>query len=62
LNAFLDPIRERRAYYAARPNEVRAALAKGAEAGRRAARETMELVHAGLGMNYLEDVEKRLRE
>jgi tryptophanyl-tRNA synthetase len=60
LNAFLDPIRERRAYYAARPDTVRAALAKGAEAGRRSAQATMEQVHAGLGLNYLEDVERRL--
>jgi tryptophanyl-tRNA synthetase len=60
LNAFLDPIRERRAHYAARPDEVRAALEKGAAAGRRSARETMERVHAGLGLNYLEDVAKRL--
>ena len=61
LNTFLEPIRERRAYYAARPNEVREALAKGAEEGRRSARETMELVHAALGLNYLDDVERRLK-
>jgi tryptophanyl-tRNA synthetase len=62
LNTFLDPIRERRAYYAARPDEVRAALEIGAAAGRRSARETMERVHDGLGLNYLEDVAKRLAE
>jgi tryptophanyl-tRNA synthetase len=62
LNTFLDPIRERRAYFAARPNEVREALAKGAEEGRRSARETMDMVHAGLGLNYLDDVERRLAQ
>ncbi|MGH2600779.1 MAG: tryptophan--tRNA ligase [Dehalococcoidia bacterium] len=62
LNTFLDPIRERRAYYEARPNLVREALAKGAEEGRRSARITMDMVHAGLGLNYLDDVERRVRD
>ena len=61
LNAFLDPIRERRAYFEAQPGEVRDALAKGAEEGRRSARETMEMVRSGLGLNYLDDVERRVR-
>jgi tryptophanyl-tRNA synthetase len=60
LNTFLEPIREQRAYYAARPAEVREALAKGAEEGRRSAETTMELVRAGLGLNYLDNVERRL--
>jgi len=54
LNNFLEPIREKRAYYEARPGEVRDALAKGTEAGRRIARETMEMVRDALGINYLE--------
>jgi len=62
LNAFLEPIRERRAYYEARPNLVREALAKGAEEGKRSARATMDMVHAGLGLNYLDDVERRIQE
>jgi tryptophanyl-tRNA synthetase len=62
LNDFLDPIRERRAYYEARPNLVREALAKGAEAGRRSAQETMAMVHTGLHLNYLDEVETRVRE
>jgi tryptophanyl-tRNA synthetase len=60
LNAFLDPIREKRAYYEARPQLVREALAKGGEEARRSARETMEMVHAALGLNYLDQVERRV--
>lgn len=60
LNAFLDPIRERRVYFAARPAEVREALAKGSTEGRRSAEETMRLVRDGLGLTYLDDVERRL--
>jgi tryptophanyl-tRNA synthetase len=62
LNDFLDPIRERRAYYEARPNLVREALAKGAEAGRRSAQETMAMVHTGLHLNYLDEVEQRVQQ
>lgn len=60
LNTFLEPIRERRAHFAARPAEVRAALAKGADEGRRSAGETMRLVRDSLGLGYLDDVERRL--
>jgi tryptophanyl-tRNA synthetase len=60
LNDFLDPIRERRAYYEARPELVREALAKGAAEGKRSAQETMSMVRAGLGLNYLDDVELRI--
>lgn len=62
LNTFLDPIRERRAHYAARPTEVREALATGAEEGRRSARATMAMVHAGLGLDYLAQVERALAD
>ncbi len=61
LNTFLDPIRERRAYYEAHPGLAREALSKGAEAGRHAADATMDLVHAALGLNYLHDVERRVK-
>jgi tryptophanyl-tRNA synthetase len=60
LNAFLDPIRERRAYYTARPGEVREFLEKGTHGARRSAEETMEQVRTGLGLNYLDQVESRL--
>lgn len=53
LNAMLDPIRERRAYYAARPNEVRDALAAGTSYARQVAGQTMAEVRSALKLNYL---------
>jgi tryptophanyl-tRNA synthetase len=53
LNAFLEPIRERRAYYQARPHEVRAALAKGTDAARATAADTMADVRSALRLDYL---------
>ena len=55
LNTFLDPIRERRAYYEANPHEVRAALARGTEHARGVAQATMVDVRSALGLNYLDD-------
>jgi len=60
LNAFLKPIREKRAHYAARPELVREALAKGADEARRSAEQTMAMVRTGLGLNYLDQVERRV--
>ena len=54
LNAFLDPIRERRAHYEAQPAEVRAALARGTEHARTVASATMADVRSALGLNYLD--------
>ena len=53
LNAFLDPIRERRAHYEARPNEVREALARGAAYAKHVAEQTMAEVRAALRLDYL---------
>ena len=53
LNNFLAPIRERRAYYDAHPNEVRDALEEGCEEGRRIGRETMAMVKDAMQINYL---------
>jgi tryptophanyl-tRNA synthetase len=53
LNDFLAPIRERRAYFEDRPGEVRDALAKGTEAGRTIARETISMVKDAMQINYL---------
>jgi tryptophanyl-tRNA synthetase len=53
LNAFLAPIRDKRAYYEARPREVRDALAKGTAAGKAIGQETMEMVRDALQINYL---------
>src|SRR5215213_6302552 len=44
LNTFLDPIRDRRAYYEERPELVREALIAGVDAGRKIAQETMTMV------------------
>jgi tryptophanyl-tRNA synthetase len=54
LNAFLDPIRERRARYAANMGLVRDALADGTERARKAAQTTMALVREALDLGYLE--------
>jgi tryptophanyl-tRNA synthetase len=55
LNAFLDPIREKRAYYEARPKDVRDALAKGTAHGKLVAEQTMAEVRQALRLNYLEN-------
>jgi tryptophanyl-tRNA synthetase len=54
LNALLDPIRERRAGYAADMGRVRDALAHGTERARATARETMEMVRGALDLGYLD--------
>ena len=54
LNTFLDPIRERRAYYEAHPQLVREALANGTEHARAVAQATMVEVRAALKLNYLD--------
>lgn len=53
LNAFLDPIRERRAYFEARMGLVRDALADGTARARTVARTTMALVRDALALDYL---------
>jgi len=54
LNTMLEPIRERRAYYAERPGLVKDALAAGSKAGYDAAEETIRAVRAALRLDYLE--------
>ena len=54
LNTFLDPMRERRARFAAKMGLVRDALADGTDRARNAARTTMALVHDALDLGYLE--------
>jgi tryptophanyl-tRNA synthetase len=54
LNAFLDPIRERRARYAGNMGLVRDALADGTDRARKAAQTTMALVREALDLGYLE--------
>ena len=54
LNIFLDPIRERRARFAAKMGLVRDAFADGTDRARKAAQTTMALVHEALDLGYLE--------
>ena len=53
LNAFLDPIRERRAHFETHRGEVRDALAKGTREGKAIAAETMAMVRDALQIDYL---------
>jgi len=55
LNAFLDPIREQRAHFEARPQLVREALAAGTAYGKGVAEQTMAEVRAALRLDYLKD-------
>jgi tryptophanyl-tRNA synthetase len=54
LNAFLEPIRERRASFAANMGLVRDALAAGTERARREAQATMAMVRDALDLGYLD--------
>jgi tryptophanyl-tRNA synthetase len=54
LNAFLDPIRERREQYAANMASVRDVLADGTDRARKLAQATMALVREALDLGYLE--------
>lgn len=59
LNDFLTPIRERRAYYEAHPEEVIAAIAKGTKAARAKAAATLEEVKHAMQIDYFEEWEKK---
>jgi tryptophanyl-tRNA synthetase len=50
INCFLDPVRERRAGYQARPELVEDILEHGIRRMRREAEETLQAVHAAMGM------------
>ncbi|MEX0786783.1 MAG: tryptophan--tRNA ligase [Dehalococcoidia bacterium] len=54
LNTLLDPVRERRAQFAARPGVVRDALATGTAHAKKVAERTMEDVRAALKLRYLD--------
>jgi tryptophanyl-tRNA synthetase len=53
INTLLDPIRERRAHFEARPDLVREALASGTSRAKKVAEQTMAEVRAALKLNYL---------
>jgi tryptophanyl-tRNA synthetase len=52
INTFLDPIRERRAYYEAHPLHLQDVLATGIRRMQGEARETMRLVREATGLSY----------
>lgn len=51
----LEPIRQRRAYYEQRPEEVRQILIEGSLAARAKAQKTLERVRAAMKINYFDD-------
>jgi tryptophanyl-tRNA synthetase len=52
INAFLDPIREKRAFFEARPSIIKEALRTGIERTLRESRETMRLVREAMHFSY----------
>jgi tryptophanyl-tRNA synthetase len=52
INAFLDPIRERRAYWAGRPAEMREIVVEGSRVARHEAQTTLALCLERMGMEY----------
>lgn len=56
INAFLEPFRERRAYFLSHPTIPRDVLVNGIRRMQAEARETMELVRAATGLSYSLDL------
>jgi tryptophanyl-tRNA synthetase len=54
INEFLDPVRERRAYYKARPGLIEEILISGNRRMRQESEETMRLVRDAMGLMKLE--------
>lgn len=52
INKALDPIREKRAYYEARPNEVKEILFSGTDRARMTAKETLREVKKAMMLDY----------
>ncbi len=52
INAFLDPIREKRAFFEARPSIIKVALRAGIERTLKESRETISLVREAMHFNY----------
>ncbi len=55
MNAFLTPIRDRRAYWAERPDDVRDVLAAGTAVTKRRGEALLEQVRTALSLDYLQD-------
>ena len=60
LNAFLDPIRERRALFAPRPEVIEEIVIEGSRHARKEAQHTMALVKAAMKMDYFTGVRPRV--
>src|SRR5216684_1568970 len=60
LNAFLDPIRERRAEYERQPGVLEDILAQGSRRARAEARETLSLAREAMGLNYFAGARERV--
>jgi tryptophanyl-tRNA synthetase len=56
LNSFLEPIRERRAYYLAHPLQLQDVLATGIRRMQAEAAETMRQVRDAMGLSYIADL------
>jgi tryptophanyl-tRNA synthetase len=56
INAFLEPIRERRAYFLAHPQVPQDVLAGGIRRMQAEAKETMRLVREATGLSYSLDL------
>lgn len=54
INAFLEPIREKRKYYEERPELVDKILKEGTEKARKTAKETLRKVKEAMKLNYFE--------
>lgn len=52
INLVLEPIRDKRAYFANRPEEVKEIIKDGQERASKKANETMKLVKEAIGINY----------
>lgn len=59
LNTFLDPLRERRARYAARPEYVEEVVAEGSRKARAIAHETLERAREAMRLSYYRGVQGR---
>jgi tryptophanyl-tRNA synthetase len=58
LNAFLDPIRERRAYYEARKGFVEEMLLQGTKRARAECQRTLEEAREAMGLTYFRHLER----
>jgi tryptophanyl-tRNA synthetase len=59
LNAFLDPLRERRAKFSARPDLVEEIVVEGSRRARAIAQEILERARAAMKMSYYRGVRER---